>query len=61
MTAVDIERVGDSVLLVINGTHILFSRDDAREVGLGLYKVASLGADTLDDTAQITPQNGAPQ
>lgn len=49
-STVEIQRVGDSVLLTIDGTtNILFSRGDAAEIGLGLYKVASLGADTLEE------------
>lgn len=46
---VDIQRVGDAVLLIIDGTQILLARGDAAQLGIGLYQVATAGGDTLDE------------
>lgn len=49
MTDVDIQRVGDSVLLVIDETQMLMSRDVAVNIGLALIKLGgALSVDTLD-------------
>jgi hypothetical protein len=45
----DIERVGDSVVLKIDHVTVMLDRGVATELGLGLMRISALGADALDD------------
>ena len=49
MGQVNIQAVGEDVLLVIDDTQILMPRDMAAKIGLALVQVASSRGSVLDD------------
>lgn len=51
----DVQGVGESVLLDLEGYQFLMARDDASLLGSALLRVVASGGDVLDDPP--TPQN----
>ena len=45
----DVQGVGDSVLLVLEGYQFLMPREDARQLGIALLNVVVSGGDVLDE------------
>lgn len=48
----DVQGVGESVLLDLEGYQFLMARDDARLLGSALLRVVASGGDVLDDLVE---------